>query len=323
MIEQRGKLNIPVLISSFLIAFFLWAAVYAQNLPITTRQFEIDLIRDGLDESKLAVREGQVKLKVWATGTEQQISELRDAEKFGLVDLSKATSGTRVYPVALQPTLLRQLANDSVPEVRFAIENLAKRSLPVHADTFGKLPSEDMRLDQLVTEPTDVTISGPQTLADQVVDIRVRFDLSMVDPNRRTPNTLPVDAVDAQGRVITGVKLSPVVVGVTPVLSPSPEEKSANVLVRFKGTPAAGYETAGYKLDHDNVVLVGKSFALAMTSTIETEPIDLTGLTSPHQFVATLKLPNGITGTRPDKVKVRVIVRRAPTAGGTELVPNP
>jgi YbbR domain-containing protein len=99
---------------------------------------------------------------------------------------------------------------------------------------------------------------------------------------------------------------------VTPVLIPSPEEKTASILARFKGRVAPGFEQAGYRLERETVTLTGPSYALATISSVETQPIDIEGLSGNREFVAPLRLPPGVTATRPSKVKVRVLVRRVP-----------
>lgn len=313
MSEAPSKINVPILIASFVLSIFLWAVVYAQNLPIATRQMEVELVLDGLDTTQFAITKRPDKLRIWVTGSEQQLNELRDTEKFALVDLSQPILGKRVYEVRLLPNLLRQLATDSTPEVTMEIEPVRKREgLKVMVQTSGRLPNDELRLDRLVVDPKEVSILGPQSLVESVAQVRVRFDLSDVDPQRKTPHTVLCEPLDDQMRPIDGVKVQPTFVGLTPVLIPSPQEKTANVLVRFKGSPAPGYESAGYRLDADNALLMGPSFALATLSSVSTEDIDLTGLTGPKDFTVKLKLPPGVTDAKPSRVKVRVLVRPAP-----------
>lgn len=315
--SSAKKVNVPLLISSLIISFFLWASVYAQNLPVVTRQVEVDLLPDGLDADRFAIVKRPPKLKVWVTGSEQQLNELRDMEKFGLVELSQSIAGDRTYPVALQPSLLRELAHDSVPEVRLDIQPILKRTFKITPQTTGKLPSNELRLDSLVSEPNSVTVTGARSLVVQVAEARISFDLAQADPKRAAPHNLLVEVVDARGVRVAGVDVSPPIVGVTPVLIPSPEEKTASILARFKGRVAPGFEQAGYRLERETVTLVGPSFTLATISSIETQPIDIEGLSGPRDFVAPLRLPPGVTSTRPSKVKVRVLVRRAPSPSAT------
>ncbi|MGV3617848.1 MAG: YbbR-like domain-containing protein [Fimbriimonas sp.] len=311
-ISER-KINVPLLVASLIVSFFLWAAVYAQNLPVATRQVEVDLLPDGLDTARFAIVKRPDKLRVWVTGSEQQLNELRDMEKFGLVELSQSVAGARMYPVALQPNLLRELAHDAVPEVRLDIQPILRRKLKVSPQTSGRLSNKDLRLDSLVSEPGTVTVTGARPLVEQVVEARVAFDLGIADPKRAAPHNLVVEVVDARGVRVTGVEVSPPIVGITPVLVPSPEEKTASVLTRFRGSPAPGYEQAGYRLDRETVTLMGPSFALATVSAIETQPIDISGLTGSKEFTTPLKLPTGVTATRPTQVRVRVLIRRVPT----------
>lgn len=311
--NQATKVNVPLLVASLIVSFFLWASVYAQNLPVATRQVEVDLLPDGLNTERFAIVKRPPNFKVWVTGSEQQLKELQDMEKFGLVELSQAVAGDRTYPVALQPPLLRELAHDSVPEIRLDIQPIMKKTFKITPQTTGKLPSNDLRLDSLVSEPDSITVTGARSLVVQVVEARVSFDLSQADPKRAAPHNLLVELVDARGLRVGGVDVSPPIVGVTPVLIPSPEEKTASILARFKGRIAPGFEQAGYRLERETVTLTGPSYALATISSVETQPIDIEGLSGNREFVAPLRLPPGVTATRPSKVKVRVLVRRVPT----------
>lgn len=315
--SSAKKVNVPLLIASLIISFFLWASVYAQNLPVVTRQVEVDLLPDGLDAERFAIVKRPTKIKVWVTGSEQQLNELRDMEKFGLVELSQSVAGDRTYPVALQPTLLRELAHDSVPEIRLDIQPILKRTFKITPQTTGKLSSNELRLDSLVSEPESITVSGARSLVVQVAEARVSFDLSQADPKRSAPHNLLVEVVDARGVRVPGVDVSPPIVGVTPVLIPSPEEKTASILARFKGRVAPGFEQTSYQIDRETATLVGPSFALATVSSIETQLIDIQGLSGPKDFEVPLRLPPGVTSARPAKVKVRVLVRRVPSPPAT------
>jgi YbbR domain-containing protein len=318
-----GKVNAPLLIASLIISFVLWAAVYAQNLPVNTRSFEIDLLRDGLATDRYAIVKADDKLRVYVTGSDQQMNEVRDAQKYGRIDLSGAAPGERMYPVELQPPLFRDLAHDAVPEVRIAIEEVSRRRLRVAVESVGQLKSANRVLGNLVAEPSAVTISGPESLVKEAAEARVTFDLGEADPRRAEPHNLLVEVIDGKGRRIeSGLDVNPKFVGVTPVLVPSPERKTASVLVRFKGRPAPGYETAAYLVEPDSVTLVGPSFALASVSSVNTQPIDVTGLTEPKEFKATLSLPAGVTAARPNQVTVRVIIRKAPN-GPSAPAENP
>lgn len=312
MSEKRSKINIPLLISSLLVSCFLWAAVYAQSLPVTTRPLEVDLLRDGLDANQYSALRVPSKLKVWVTGTEEQLNELRETERVGLLDLSRAQPGERLYPVNLQPPLLRDLAHDRVPEVRIMIERLLRRTIKPTPQTTGKLPTENIRLDMLVIDPPQVSVSGPESRVKEVAEARVPFELAVADPDRRAAHVRPVEVVDSRGRRMDDVDVSPAFVSVTPILQPAPEEKTASVLARFRGSVATGFEQTGYKLDSEKVVLMGPSYSLAMVSSVETQPIDVTGLRANREFTVDLKLPAGVTATRPQRVKVRVFVNRVP-----------
>ena len=86
---------------------------------------------------------------------------------------------------------------------------------------------------------------------------------------------------------------------------------------RFKGRVAPGFEQTSYQIDRETATLVGPSFALATVSSIETQLIDIQGLSGPKDFEVPLRLPPGVTSARPAKVKVRVLVRRVPSPPAT------
>ena len=69
-----------------------------------------------------------------------------------------------------------------------------------------------------------------------------------------------------------------------------------------------------YQNQPETVAISGTSQAIATLSQVETEPIDLTGLTKDHQFTAAIKLPPGISKCEPNKVKVRVHIVPVPAA---------
>jgi YbbR domain-containing protein len=133
-----------------------------------------------------------------------------------------------------------------------------------------------------------VSIEGPDHLATRVVKARATLKLDLLTKNS-VDVPVPLDAVDANGRVVEGVDVHPTQVRITPKFTLAPEQKMVFVQPTFddKNLPP-GYVVKSYTIDPPSVTATGSSMALARVSSVRTEKIDLSRLTGSQTILVLL-----------------------------------
>jgi YbbR domain-containing protein len=111
-------------------------------------------------------------------------------------------------------------------------------------------------------------------------------------------------------------------VTITPVIMAAPVERTVLISPNFVGQPASGYLPNGYRLNHSEVALVGKSLNLAAISKIQTEPIDVSGTTHDKRFKVRLRLPLGTQSKSFSSVSGTYLVRPEPGTGDRSQPPR-
>jgi YbbR domain-containing protein len=141
----------------------------------------------------------------------------------------------------------------------------------------------------------------------------VRLDLASVEVAERRATFRPVVPMLPRGVVADNITVEPTVVRVTPIVSASPEEKSVFVSPQFVGTPAEGFEPAGWEHSPTQIRVRGGSAQLARLVRVETQPIDISGFDRTTTVNVGVRLPAGVTIVGPQQqIRVRVLIRAAP-----------
>ena len=312
---MRGakRVNAPIALLSLVFAFLIWLVAFGQNAkPAVTRTFAVRVTPDGLKEGKWAVTKIPDTLSVTVSAPEERLMRLNPDTFVAYADLSKAVPGSRNYPVRVFPAELRALMLNPTPQVPVVLEAIATKRVKVVIETKGELDDPSLTLESLVTDPQTAEISGPASQVESVRSARGFLDLGTVAFGPGEPASVPLEALDRNGRPLEKVRTEPLFARVRLGVAAAPEEKQVLIVPNFRGAPAAGYVPASYTLDPTQLAVRGKSMTLAAFSKAPTDPIDLTGLTGDKVFEVAVQLPDGVRSVGPARVRVSVKIRKLP-----------
>jgi YbbR domain-containing protein len=307
--------NIPIALLSILMSIGLWVHVQVQANAGTGKQsVNVRLVPMNLDDTLTADDLGTVPGTI--VGSSDEAREIQESpEVRAEVDLRNPAVGARKpYRIRLVQGSVRIPINLDRDTVTVLVEKKLKRSVPVHVVITGKLPTETLQYVDSVVRPAEVIVEGPKSRVDSVSEVRALLDLGKVQPN--TEYSIKVDALDSKDRPIpTTLKLDPQEVSIRPALIPSPQQKPVLIQPIFEGAVGFGYRVAesnGVQVKPNQTVVEGSSLDIARITTVNTNVIDITGLTTTTQFTATLDLPPGLGVVRGKPQTVTVIVRIEP-----------
>ncbi|BBO22745.1 MAG: hypothetical protein HND43_04345 [Armatimonadetes bacterium] len=229
-----------------------------------------------------------------------------------VVDLSGAEEGIAEYPVSLEvPSELRKYKWEVENRIVVAIEQVAQESKMVAVVESGEAPT-GLELGAVTVQPESVTISGPKSVVSKVDTVRVLLLLSNVETGKTY--TLPVEVFDENGKPITGIRVVPDAVSVSPALSPMQPRRTLLVSPKWTGQPAPGFVVAALEVNPNEVTVQGERKRLSDMRTIETEPVDLTGLKENTVRSVRLKLPAGVSVMGRDRIEIRIKIDPIPVA---------
>jgi YbbR domain-containing protein len=116
-------------------------------------------------------------------------------------------------------------------------------------------------------------------------------------------------ALDAQENPVSGVDVVPVQAEVRIPVTKESADKELIVNASVAGMPRYPAEVVGVETQPDRVKVMGVPDLLAATSTVDTEPVDISGATSDVTRTVGLNLPTGLSTMSPIIVTVTVHVR--------------
>jgi YbbR domain-containing protein len=224
------------------------------------------------------------------------------------VDLSNLGPGEYELPVQVQIHLgLVRLVKQEPENMQIVLEALVSRSFPVSLVVSGEPPlgytAEEPQLD-----PTTVTISGPVSLVEKVIEARAQ--ISIDGAIQTITQTVTVSPLDRDGRIVTGVTLSPSIIKVNQPVNLLGGYRNVIVKVVTTGNVASGYRLTNYFVSPSSVIVFSSDPRLvnALPGYVETQPLDLTGTEDDFEALLELDLPAGVSVVTDSKVLVQVSI---------------
>ena len=166
------------------------------------------------------------------------------------------------------------------------VERYITRRVPVVLEMTGTIP-EGLYLDSYKTDPTTLSVSGPQSLVASVARVVARLDQSALSERRMTDRSaLNIELQDSQGNVVVSDKLeitnqsvitNSVVVETELVpMKNVPLEAQSFVT----GEPAEGYELTAIELAEETVPVAARQELLDAIDALTTDsPLNIGGAT--------------------------------------------
>lgn len=227
------------------------------------------------------------------------------------IDLTQVTGeGENVLNVAFSSQLYGPVVSCEPSSVRVNVERYITRRVPVVLETSGGLPG--YYLDSAKTDPTMLSVSGPQSLVSQVARAVASIDVSLLSGERRSDRTsAQIRLQDAAGNTvesdlieITNQTVLTDTVVVETELVPM-REVPLEVESLVTGEPAEGYELLEVTASQESLLIAAADEVLdAITVLTTDQPLSIEGATQDVTGTVRLRRPTGIENTVPYDVTV-------------------
>jgi YbbR domain-containing protein len=169
-------------------------------------------------------------------------------------------------------------------------------------------PAVGYQRGRLLSEPSSVTVSGPESLVSQIERVGAAIDIS--GATETVERSLSLVAVDQQGDPVSGVNITPAEVVVTQPIFLQGGYRNVIVRVETIGQPADGYKLTNITVSPLNVVVFSSDPQLVndLPGYVETEPVDLSGAVDDIDTYVAITLPEGVTLVGDQFVLVQVSI---------------
>lgn len=295
------------LLLSLVLAVFIWlTATEAQN-PIDGQFLQVNVDFVGRPENSVLIQPQRQTVQIRVEGPESVLRQISPTDFTASADLSLAPFGEAVpVPIRVSSTAEDVEYTLIIPEeVDVLLEKQITREIPLDVDLRGSTARGHTQGDPLI-EPPSINVTGPESSVEQI-DIA----LATVFLNNARETVIGTHRpvfYDAQGRVASTVGMD---LNIERVQVTVPVEQSAGfaeklVTVAWNGEPATGYRLLNVNVEPPSVLVEGQPEVVNALTRLQTEPIDITGLTESFVQQVSLDLPAGITLDQDQEIFVSI-----------------
>lgn len=311
---------------SLLIAIFAWSALVASDGTLTRQKVFPNVSVNVTGESTLKSR-GYIVMD----DIEEMVPGVRMVVEIAQQNYNRVTGtsynphfdlaqidgeGEKELTINYSSQLYGPVVSCEPDSITVNVERYMTRRVPVVLEMVGAAP-EGIYLDSYKTDPSMLSVSGPQSLVSKVARVLVRLDMTSLTLDRATDRTaLKIQLQDSAGKQIptdmlevTNQTVITDAVIVETEIVPT-KRVSVDLSAFVTGKPAAGYELVRVTTGQDFFIVAAQQEVLDSIETVTTElPMDITDAVQDRTGYVRLKRLTGIENTLPTEIAVTAEIR--------------
>jgi YbbR domain-containing protein len=305
--------NLRTFLLAFVLALAVWITAVTAANPDVTQAYPNSIPIEFIGQDPGLVMTGtvpqyvQVTLRaprsIWDTLLASE-SSIR-----AVVDLTGLKAGTRAVEVQIQ-IATRPVRIISVTPQKFelSLERLVTMTLPVELNLSGE-PAIGYKAGEIVIDPMDAVISGPESFIAQVKHVRASLDLT--NSRQSIATSLPIQAENESNATVGGISINPTNIQVSLPIVQQGGYRDMAVKVMSTGKLASGYRLKNITATPLIVTVFSENLKLieSLPGYVETTPVDLSGASSNIETHLSLDLPGGVLliGDQTVAVQIEII----------------
>lgn len=283
-LNNRGT----ILALSIAISVLLWSYVMGDINPQINRNFAgvaVNVIYSE-DEELTVTSELDPRVDVRVTGRRNDVYEIRRSDMVFTLDLSDYGEGTHTVEIGHEVNVgTANVEIDYNPkEIEVEVERVISKTLPVELDIVGRFPG-GITEERVVLRTKEIEVRGPRSSVDSVSRLKVSLNTSdLVGSDKLNLEIIPLDS---NNDVVSNVELSQTMATVDVLKQ---DISLVKVEPNIVGAVSEGYEIVSVNAKPSTVELRGE----VSLESIETEGIDVSGLSENRELEASLIIPDGV-----------------------------
>lgn len=232
----------------------------------------------------------------------------RDKAVRAVLDLSGLSAGEHTREVQIMVDMRPyQIVLKNPTTVTVVLESLRTQTFPLSLSLSGQ-PAAGYQVGEATMDGTEIAVSGPVSLVQQVARARIPINLDGV--REGIDESIPVQLLDAQNQIVRGLTVNPESVHVTVPISQQGGFRDVAVKVVVEGQQAPGYRIENISVFPPVVTVFAENPELVnqLPGIVETQPLDLQDRKEDVSTRLSLDLPENITIVGPQTVQVQVSI---------------
>lgn len=281
---------------SFVLAVIIWVTATQANDPTIIKPLQIPLTITVPSNGAL-IKPGNQNINVTITieGPASILENITRDDFAASIDLSEVPFGEDhpmdilVQQFGAQATITSQ---DPL-QIVVNLEELVSMPVPVEVQVRGDVARGHSR-SEAIANPNEIIVTGIRSQVEALEEAVVTISLN--NDRETIVQTRPPIFYDKQGQVasVRNFQLSSRDVEVTVPIIEAADFAEKIISVNLVGEPASGYRILSVDVEPAAVLVQGRPTQLDVLTNVQTEPIDITGLTEPFMDSVSLDLPAGI-----------------------------
>lgn len=298
---HKSRQEITVIIASVLLAFVMWIYAMTDKNPMerkTVENIPVQLVNtEALKQFNLAlIPEQNFTVNLEISGKALDVYAANNPTYFNIVaDLNSVAllkKGENNIPVEIIGKLPNgiQVENPTGAAlyIKVKLDALGTKSVGVNINFTGSVKEGFGYLDT-VTSPTEVLVSGPESIVNSVNSLTGQIDIN--GKSNDVNGSIAIRPVDKNGNEVKYVSLERQVVNVSVPVKPA---KEVSVVVKTTGSIGGNKILQKTNQSTDKVIIIGDRKYLDKVKEIETVPYDISKVKTTYTDTLSLKLPEGI-----------------------------
>ncbi len=302
--------NLRTFFLALMLALAVWVSAVTTDDPDEVRSYPRPVTLEVIGQDPSLVITGSLPERVSLTlrAPRSVWNELTASEGHvrAILDLSGLSAGQHTVEIQLQVDARPVRVVSLSPQVLDVnLEPLATRSFIVQVSLRGE-PAVGYKAGNVAISPRQVTISGPQSIVEQVSSISTDLNIAGVRQDIKSSPTLRI--LNSSGLPVTGLSVSPETVQIDVPVTQQGGYRDIAVKVNVRGQVAGGYRLTNVSVFPPVLTVYSQNPALVndLPGIVETEPLNLNGAQDNIDMRLGLVLPAGVEVIGEQTVQVQV-----------------
>ena len=287
---NKLKYNSKIKIISLLSAMVLWMYVMAIVDPEETKLFENIPVtitnKNELNERDLVIYpEQDLTTNIYVTGKLSNLKKVTkdDINVYGQINNPLEGNNEIYLKVSTSQRVNYDFKN---PVMIVTLEKIISEDKSIKVDITG---SGKNNVDNIMLQDNidKVSVSGPRSLVNKVK--RVVGTVKVSGESNNFSQSIKLEPVDANGKVVEGVELEKDSVNVNIILL---AQKTVPIILKLSDNSESG---VNYTMSQNTVTIKGKKDIVDSINDIETQPVKLSEISPGTSKDIYLQVPSGIT----------------------------
>lgn len=283
--------NLLAKLAALIVAVVLWLYVMNDQNPSMEASYTVPVTMESVPDGYL-MHAGTDTVTIRVRGPRSYFVSADNSDFHARVDLSNFTEGERAYAVKTSIPYGFELVSVSPDRINITLDRIIQRTFRINLSASGK-PADGFTVEGLKQSNDKVTVEGPRSLVDQVTEIAAYVSLS--DRTGDFTMTVSLVPLNADGREVQGVTLSPASTEVTGKIARGLSRKTVDVQVKPRSDLPPQLKLEGIAVQPARIEISGTKDVLDKVTSIETEDFSLSDVKESGTRQVHLRLPNGVT----------------------------